>query len=131
MNAGLVIEAGALPNGTPYRVWKCRRTGKRIVYIGNGDGKRRSMGWLRKTLRHTDAKPSDAGVAMDDAPTLILARRTTGETKAYKDGARVALSLLLSRLPAATAYPHTAMIPAGDILIAAAAVTEAFTMVDE
>lgn len=63
MNHGEVIERGTLPDGREYRVWRCFRTGKKVVYIGDGRGgrgRRRNVHWLRKTLRE----------AIENAPRL-------------------------------------------------------------
>lgn len=52
--AGEVIERGLLPDEREYRLWECRHTGRRIVYIGDGRGgrgRRRNVRWLRKTLK--------------------------------------------------------------------------------
>lgn len=51
VNSGVVIEVGTVLNGTPYRVWWCFATQRRIVYLGAGSGKRRSVKWLRKTQK--------------------------------------------------------------------------------
>jgi hypothetical protein len=59
MNGGSVIERGTLPDGRPYRVWRCRETGKLVAYIGGGRGKRRNMRGLRKLL----AAPAPSGPA--------------------------------------------------------------------
>lgn len=48
--SGDVVERGVLPDGRPYRVWRCRRTGKHIAYVGHGAGKRRNIRNLRKLL---------------------------------------------------------------------------------
>ena len=53
---------------------------------------------------------------MDDQPTLILRRRTPSEHQAWKDGARLALTMVLGRLPATTAYPTTGTIPAAEVM---------------
>ena len=42
MNGGFSGFA-AMPDGTPVRLWECRATGKRIVYLGpSGRSKRRN-----------------------------------------------------------------------------------------
>lgn len=54
MSSGRVIERGFLPDGTEYRIWESADHRKRMGYIGHakgGGGKRRSVKWLRKTLK--------------------------------------------------------------------------------
>ena len=49
--------------------------------------------------------PAAPGEAM--IPTLTLHRRTPGEQRAWYEGARLALTLVLQRLPGAVAIPPT------------------------
>jgi hypothetical protein len=56
---GDVVERGTLPDGQEYRVWRCRRTSKHLVYVGSGkggSGKRRSLRWLRSTQQEEARK---------------------------------------------------------------------------
>lgn len=49
-------------------------------------------------------------------PTLILILRTPSERKAYYEGARLALSLVQTRLPQVVAFPCEGTIPAPEVL---------------
>ena len=60
----------------------------------------------------------------ETAPTLTLHRRTPSEQRAWHAGARLALSMLLSRLPAVQVHPPIGTVAAADVLAELRAVEE-------
>lgn len=67
----------------------------------------------------------------DEAPTLTLRRRTPNEVRAFHEGARLALTMVLGRLPAVTRIPREGSVPAVEVWEALEFVTEALNVGNE
>lgn len=64
-------------------------------------------------------------------PTLILVLRSPSEQKAWREGARLALSLVQTRLPQVVAFPCEGTIPAPEVLRVLREVHDMFKVASE